>query len=262
MNKTRSTILSIHRWLGITFGVLIFIICITGFLMLFSPSDHDGGMNAFFQAVKNCHRFLFIVPENTHGGMSLGRFLMGTTAIVMTLMLLTGVYLWWPKSKQMLKNRLKVSTTKGLRRFVYDSHVSLGIYAVVFLLFMSLTGPSWSFGWYKKATVTVLGGEPEPGFSKMPPMKDIKEHPGMPPMEEAKPTGKGHHGQGHFDGPGPMQDGKKPAQAYIVEFHTGRWAGTFSRILYGIAVLIGASLPLSGYYMWWRRKHPKKTTTR
>lgn len=41
----------------------------------------------------------------------------------------------------MLKNRLTVSTSKGFRRFVHDTHVTLGIYAFVFLFLMAVTGP-------------------------------------------------------------------------------------------------------------------------
>ncbi|MBR6264344.1 MAG: PepSY domain-containing protein [Prevotella sp.] len=47
----------------------------------------------------------------------------------------------------------------GFRRFVYDNHVSLGFYGVVFLLLMSLTGPSWSFHRYRQRAMTMLGGD-------------------------------------------------------------------------------------------------------
>ena len=255
----RQTILAIHRWLGIIFGVLIFLICISGAILIFSPGGHPAP--PFFEGVKSFHRFLFLAPENTHGGMSVGRFLIGTSAIAMTLILLTGIYLWWPKSKKMLKNRLTVKTSKGFRRFVYDCHVSLGIYAVVFLLLMSLTGPSWSFDWYKTATVAVLGGEQEPDFSKMPPGMDKPgNNEGQMPMDMPMPP-QGDNHQMHHDGKphgdmhhGDFHGGKKPAQFVIMELHTGKWAGWFSKTIYFLAALIGASLPVSGYYMWWKRR--------
>jgi len=79
----------------------------------------------------------------------------------MAIVLLTGVVIWWPKSLKMLKNRLSVSTSKGFRRFVYDSHVSLGIYAFVFLFLMALTGPVFSFGWYRQG-MSKLFAQPMP----------------------------------------------------------------------------------------------------
>jgi uncharacterized iron-regulated membrane protein len=39
--------------------------------------------------------------------------------------------------------------------------------------------------------------------------------------------------------------------------HFGKWAGLFSRFLYFLAALIGATLPWSGYYLWWKLKHNK-----
>ncbi|MBF1427748.1 PepSY domain-containing protein, partial [Hoylesella nanceiensis] len=40
--------------------------------------------------------------------------------------------------------------------------------------------------------------------------------------------------------------------------HTGTWGGMFSKILYALAALIGGFLPISGYYMWWKRTSAKK----
>ena len=45
---------------------------------------------------------------------------------------------------------------------MYDSHVALGFYATIFLLIMALTGPTWSFGWYREAAYSLLGAEPQP----------------------------------------------------------------------------------------------------
>lgn len=237
----KNKILIIHRWLGIVFGIFIFILCLTGAILLLSPGGHPGP--DFFEAVKKLHRWLFLVPANPHGGMSVGRFIMGASAIAMTLIVITGIYLWWPKSKVMLKNRLKVSTNKGLRRFIYDCHVSLGIYAAVFLLLMSLTGPSWSFGWYNKATMAMLGGETE--------MMAPQAGPGHDKAPEQAMRAQKH--DFHHD----MKNGKKPAQMVVMEVHTGKWAGWLSKVIYLLAALIGASLPVTGYYMWWKRTHRK-----
>lgn len=38
--------------------------------------------------------------------------------------------------------------------------------------------------------------------------------------------------------------------------HTGTWGGLVTRILYLLAALLGATLPLTGYYIWWRKRHP------
>lgn len=44
----------------------------------------------------------------------------------------------------------------------------------------------------------------------------------------------------------------------LLELHTGSWGGLFSKILQFCAALVGTALPLTGYYMWWKRTHPKR----
>ena len=91
-----------------------------------------------------------MVPENVHGGMSVGRLLMDLTAICMTFVLITGIVIWWPKNKEMLKNRLTIDFRKGFGKFVHDSHVVLGIYACIFLLLMTITDPAFGLNWYRE----------------------------------------------------------------------------------------------------------------
>ena len=41
----------------------------------------------------------------------------------------------------------------------------------------------------------------------------------------------------------------------VTSLHTGSWGGLFSQILYFIVAMIGGTLPLTGYYLWWKRTH-------
>ncbi len=137
--------------------------CFTGALMLFRNEisaffGYASGDMPFFKTVMKLHRWLMLVPENPHGGMSAGRFVMGLSAIAATLILISGIVLWWPRDGKRLKSNLSISFSHGWRRFMRDSHVALGAYACIFLLLMSLTGPVWSFGWYRSAAVAVIGG--------------------------------------------------------------------------------------------------------
>ncbi|WP_282958380.1 PepSY domain-containing protein [Prevotella fusca] len=54
------------------------------------------------------------------------------------------------------------------------------------------------------------------------------------------------------------QDKKSGGKKLFKKLHTGKWGGWFSMILHAIAVLIGGFLPISGYYMWWKRNYGKK----
>ena len=209
--------------------------------------------SAFVGFVKKMHRWLMMPPEDTHGGMSVGRVIVGSSAIAMTLILITGIILWWPKNRKMLKARLSVRCNKGFRWFVYDSHVSLGAYAVIFLLLMSLTGPIFSFGCYRTAATKIAGGEQHEMFMNKPQHNDEHSAFEQPQAQEVRVT----YPQS-FDKP----HGKLPVQVVFNQLHTGRIGGWTLRILYFLAALIGACLPWSGYYMFVKRQQAKQKSPR
>ncbi len=62
-----------------------------------------------------------------------------------------------------MKNSLKITSRKGFRRFCYDFHVAGGLYALLFLLVMSLTGLTWSFAWYRTGFYKIFGVETRQG---------------------------------------------------------------------------------------------------
>lgn len=111
----------------------------------------------FFQTVFKLHRWLLDAPAS-RGGSSVGKIVVGISTLLMVFVLLSGIIIWVPKTLVQLKNRLTVSMNKGWPRFIHDSHVSLGIFAAVFLLIMALTGLTWSFSWYREGFTAVFDG--------------------------------------------------------------------------------------------------------
>uniref|UniRef100_UPI00321B95B4 PepSY-associated TM helix domain-containing protein n=1 Tax=Bacteroides xylanisolvens TaxID=371601 RepID=UPI00321B95B4 len=49
------------------------------------------------------------------------------------------------------------------------------------------------------------------------------------------------------------QDKSGKIRGWIYSVHVGNWGGMFTRILTFIAALLGAALPLTGYYLWIKR---------
>jgi uncharacterized iron-regulated membrane protein len=261
----RSLFLKIHRWLALPFGIFFSILCFTGMLLTFRheiatlcgvSNDHD---LAFFRTIQSLHRYLFMAPAN-HDGTSIGEVIIGITALCSVLILISGIILWWPKSKTMLKNRLSIHFNKGWRRFVYDSHASLGIYAVIFLLLMALTGPTMSFKWYNNGASTIIGMKSE--SHDMPTIKSPQqiEKQSSPIIKNAQKSSAPQEAVGnHHEEPGKMG-----AHKFFMKIHGGQWAGgIFGEIIYFFAALIGGFLPISGYYLWWKRRkaaHSKVTT--
>lgn len=52
-------------------------------------------------------------------------------------------------------------------------------------------------------------------------------------------------------------DRKSKLGGWVYSLHTGSWCGLFSRVLSFLAALLGATLPLTGYYLWIRRLYGK-----
>lgn len=116
--------------------------------------------NSFFQTVRKLHRWLLDAPAQK-GASSTGKTIVGITTLLTVVILISGIVLWWPRTRKSLQNRLKVSCTKGSFRFWYDSHVSLGFYVTIFLLVMALTGLTWSFRWYRTGFYALFGASTE-----------------------------------------------------------------------------------------------------
>lgn len=47
-------------------------------------------------------------------------------------------------------------------------------------------------------------------------------------------------------------------KGWIYSVHVGSWGGTVTRVLWFLASLLGATLPLTGYYLWIRRLYRKR----
>ena len=143
----------------------------------------DDGQGFFMQMMR-LHRWL-LDSYKRDGSFSLGKAVVGYATLVMAIILISGVVIWYPRNKKALKNRLKIKTKSGWYRFFYDLHVSGGFYATLLLLVLTLTGLTWSFGWYRDAFYTVFGVETTQPQAHAPAPSDSKG--------KSKERGKGGH---------------------------------------------------------------------
>ena len=201
-----------------TLGILFSVICLTGAILVFenetlqllNPSADVMSMGKhaperkelvgydFFHSTLRIHRWLLDAPAKK-GERTVGKEIVGYSTLAMTIVLMSGIVIWWPRNRKVLKNRLSVTCSKGSRRFWYDSHVSIGFYATLLLLIMCLTGLVWSFTGWREAFWNL--------FDFIPP------------------------------------EGRK---RFLYTLHTGSWGGLPSKIIYFLAALTGAVLPLTG----------------
>ena len=252
----RKTVHWLHLWLSVPVGIFFSIICLTGAMMVFEKEITGVALEVapqyvetseitgtpkipFFRKVRYLHRYLLDKPAES-GAMTTGKMIVGVTTLASLVILVSGFVLWLPRSMSGLRRRLSVRTKKGWRCFWHDVHVSLGFYASFFLLLMVLTGLTWSFGWYHDLTYSLL--------DKRVLTEKVETHAEM----------RSGHERGSEVGtvsaaPDGAKNSPRDTRMMIRSLHTGSIGGLFTKIIWFISALVGASLPLTGYYLWYKR---------
>ncbi len=97
-----------------------------------------------------------------HGQLLVGRwgsYLIETAASWALVLILTGLYLWWPRQTERLAGVLWVRLGRGQRIFWRDLHAVTGVWLSAFALFLIATGLPWANGWgaYFKGIRRVTG---------------------------------------------------------------------------------------------------------
>lgn len=253
----------------------------------------------FFSVMFKMHRWLMGSARTEDGSIGLGKLVVGISTLMFVFVLISGAVIWWPKNRKVLKNRLSINAKKGWRRFWYDLHVAGGIYALILLLAMSLTGLTWSFEWYRNGFYKVFGVEIPAGGGEQnshakskvkkddnkqmspyeqwqkvyeelaiqnPEYKQITVSKGSASVSFDKMGNQRAADKYTFDQKsGEITDvtlykdsaGSSKIRGWIYSVHVGSWGGLMTRILSFLAALLGASLPLTGYYLWIKRVLPK-----
>jgi uncharacterized iron-regulated membrane protein len=109
----------------------------------------------FFDVVLDLHMNLLLGD--------IGAEIVSYSTLIFLIMLISGIYLWWPKNKSGVKQRLKFDwkNTTRWRRKNFDLHSILGFYTCWIIIFATITGLAWSFKWMDKTiyAIATLGEE-------------------------------------------------------------------------------------------------------
>lgn len=125
-------------------------------------SAHKSFTAELMKTMFSLHRWLLLdkVEEPIFGTLEnrkLGSYISGTATILFTLGVITGMVIWFPQKLRSWKQGLKVKWKGSWKRTNHDLHNTLGFYACIFLFLMGVTGPQWSFQWYRTALRQTLG---------------------------------------------------------------------------------------------------------
>lgn len=248
----------------------------------------------FFSAMFRLHRWL-LGSRPDGDGIFWGKIIVGTSTLIFVIVLITGIVIWWPRTVKGLKNSLKIRVRN--RRLWHGLHVAGGMYAIVLLLVMALTGLTWSFNWYRTGFYAIFGvetsqgggkngngnrhGETISGNDKFRNWQTVYEElAAANPHNESISIGNGEAAvAGNHCGNTRGSDkylydvatgsvtsrtlyDDMPAsgkiRGWIYSVHTGTFGGTATRILWFLASLLGATLPVTGYYLWIKRLRAKR----
>ncbi len=99
------------------------------------------------------------IHQSLLGG-DIGKSILGVSTFIVFIILISGLVLWFPKSRKQLKARLQLKTQASWKRLNHDLHVVLGFYCTIFLIIFLVTSLPWSFKWANSALYTLTNSKP------------------------------------------------------------------------------------------------------
>jgi uncharacterized iron-regulated membrane protein len=127
-SRAREVLFQIHYWMGTVAGAYIFLMSITGSMMVFRNQISRRYSLAW---LADLHENLFLG--------STGRLMNGVGAICLTLLCVTGAVIWWP-GYQHWRRSLTVSWNLNFPRINWDLHSALGFWCFLFVSLWGLSG--------------------------------------------------------------------------------------------------------------------------
>lgn len=248
--------------------------------------------NQFFQTMRRLHRWL-LDDFKKDAVFPIGKRLTGIAALGFVFIILSGIILWIPRKKNMIAQRLVIHRDKGLKRFIWDSHIVGGFYIAPVLLLLALTGLSWSFDWYRTGFYTLLGGDPTtvttPVTSKLVESTTVDSIVWDRVYNELEArydtfsvlsiqngsaivslAGYGNRRRSDYytfdSATGVLleerlyEDESKMNQlrGWVYSIHVGSWGGILTKFIGFTAALMGMWLPFSGGYVWFMKRKKRK----
>lgn len=173
--------------------------------------EQNHAWHDFFHAVTDWHRFL----TGTGLPKEVGKAITGAGCLVFGVLLLSGIYLWWPKHWRWTNVKAVILFNRALKGRARDWnwHNVFGFWTAFPTLFIILTGLVMSYGWASNLIFTLTGTEPPPQRERPAggPGGGMGRREGGPPGERRGPGGQGGGpGEGRPTGPVPSLAGLEP----------------------------------------------------
>jgi len=244
----------------------------------------------FLKVVLRLHRTLLLGD--------VGKQIVKWNVLIFLILCISGLVLWWPKQKRFFKNAVTINfKTKNWKAFNWDLHSVLGFYGLLFLLLIAMTGMFFAFDGVKDMVRAVTGAakkkeeklRSQPGaaitFALDIAYQQMKTaYPGAQetiityPANSVAPTRIimqypytiiKKQNTLFFDRYSGKVLNKTLYKNYTAydkisrsnyQLHTGDMPGLGigSKIIFFLASLFAASLPVTGFLIWWGRNKKSK----
>ncbi|MBI9055752.1 MAG: PepSY domain-containing protein [Bacteroidales bacterium] len=340
----------IHLWLGLPSSIIVFIICFTGSLFVFTdeiidfsakeiscvaPGNTQISVDSILDSVKKAYQkhilihcinykdkekaalfviankvsgpsFVYVNPYNGRiiGSTNIikffsfvghlhkqlmsgkwGAWIVLITSVIFIIELITGLIMWWPKNKnkKYFKNSLTIKRNTKLLRRLIDLHRVFGLYFIVVLLLLSITGvilfflPKYGIEVQQKDKQSVLLDTTQQVLPlasivgqqmKKPEVKVVKtELWNIEKSNEVQCIAGSKIGMATYVGKPYLINkftGEIIEDAEIIEvietrnvfrkLHLGDWLGWFGKVITFCTGLIGSFLAISAPMIWWKKK--------
>ncbi|HEY6143982.1 MAG TPA: PepSY-associated TM helix domain-containing protein [Flavobacterium sp.] len=250
----------------------------------------------FFRFILDGHYYLWLPHD-------IGQVVVASATLIFLILLLSGLYLWYPRNKNANKQRFKFNWKKSTKwkRKNYDLHNITGFYVLLIALIFAITGLVWGFQWFGYSYYKAIGGEKslvyqDPVSQKKTieienPIDKVwllmqKEYPQAEAIEVHPPENDStaiaananpdketywkmeyryfdqytleEKEVKHIFGKYQNADTSDKLMRMNYDIHTGAVFGLAGKIFAFLISLLIASLPVTGFYIWWGRKKKKK----
>lgn len=241
---------------------------------------------------KTSQDWLHIIQE-IHTSLLLGeagKFIIRWSVVIFVIMLVTGIILWFPGQLRVLKQALTIKWSASFKRVNYDLHNVLGFYSSGILLLIAISGLYFGFKEVKMAisflTGTSLSEGKQPAINLQKEVSELNysdlyksislSNPGAESASlSIRKNGevrirmihpyKGYRKQNtyYFDSASGQLlryklykdfNSADIVEAANYDVHTGQIFGLFGKLVACIASLISASLPVTGFIIWMKRR--------
>ncbi|MBS4069976.1 MAG: PepSY domain-containing protein [Algoriphagus sp.] len=118
----------------------------------------------------------------------LGRFINGVATLLFLLGVITGMVIWVPQKAKNWKQGLRVKWDANWKRVNHDLHNTLAFYSLGALFIMAVTGPFWSYQWYKTGWQKTWDIYQAPKEEKKGPTQEQAKKEEAPAEEATLPT--------------------------------------------------------------------------